>query len=43
MFNGNGRDLFVGMDMCPRYCLTTADRTNLDYDMDVPLATPSMP
>ena len=33
----NYRDLFVGMDRCPCYSLTTADKTNLDHDMDVPL------
>ena len=38
----NYRDLFVGMDRCPCYSLTTADKTNLDHDMDVPLVKPSM-
>jgi hypothetical protein len=33
---------FVGMDRCPCYSLTTADRTNLDYNLDVLLAKPSL-
>ena len=41
-FFQNGRDLLMGMDICPCYSLTTVDRTKLDYDMDVPFAKPSM-